>query len=98
MLGRRDDIALRRVGDDNAALGGRFQVDVVDPDPRPPDYLEVVGLGDQVGVDLRGTADYQRIVFTYLCFQLGAIPIDPEIDVEILLEQLDSGSGYLLFD
>ena len=37
VLGRRDDVGLRRVGHDDAALGGRGHVDVVDPHPGTAD-------------------------------------------------------------
>ncbi len=47
-----DDVRLRRVGDDDPALGGRLDVDVVDPDAGAADDLEVVGAADQVGGQL----------------------------------------------
>ncbi len=57
-----DDVRLRRVGDDDAALGGRLDVDVVDADAGAPDHLQVVGLLDQVRGQLRGRADQDRVV------------------------------------
>ena len=43
VLRGRDDVRLRRVGDDDAALGGRLDVDVVDADAGAADHLQVVG-------------------------------------------------------
>ena len=52
VLGGGDDVRLRRVGDDDAALGRRLDVDVVDADAGAADHLQVVGAVDQVGGQL----------------------------------------------
>jgi hypothetical protein len=51
-LGRRDRVARRRVHDDDAALGGGVDVDVVDADPGAADDLEERGRRDHLGRDL----------------------------------------------
>ena len=44
VLGRRDDVRLRRVADEDAAAGGRGDVDVVDADARPADHAQARGV------------------------------------------------------
>ena len=60
VLGGGDDVRLRRVGDDDAALGRGLDVDVVDADAGAADDAEVVGAVDQVGGQLRRRADQDR--------------------------------------
>ena len=45
VLGGGDDVRLRRVGDDDAALGGGLDVHVVDADARAADHPQVVARG-----------------------------------------------------
>ena len=58
VLGGGDDVRLRRVHDQDAALGGRRHVDVVQPDAGAGDDLQVRGRRQRLGVDLRGGADH----------------------------------------
>ena len=62
MLGGGDDRRLWRVGDDDPALGGGREVDVVHPHSRPADGPEPVGALDQVGRQAGGAADDDRVV------------------------------------
>ena len=48
VLGRRDDVRLRRVRDDDSAPRRRVDVDVVDPDAGAADHLQPVAAVDQV--------------------------------------------------
>jgi hypothetical protein len=93
-----DDVRLRRVGDDDAALGGRLDVDVVDPDPGAPDHAQVVGLLDQLRGQLRGRPDQDRVVVADALGQLLVAPVDPEVDVEALAQEVHAGVGELLLD
>ncbi len=52
VLGRRDDVRLGRVGDDDPLPGRRLDVDVVDADAGAPDHLEAVAARDQLGGEL----------------------------------------------
>ena len=61
VLGRRDDVRLRGVDDHHAASRRGIEVDVVEADPGPADDHQVVGGGEQLGVDRRGRADDQRL-------------------------------------
>ena len=57
-----DDRGVWRVGDDDPAARGRLDVDVVDPDSGPSDHLQPLGTLDQLGGQLRGRADDDRVV------------------------------------
>ncbi len=61
LLGRRDDVRLRRVDDHHATAGRLGDVDVVEADPGPPDHQEVGAGGQGLGVDLGGAAHDQRL-------------------------------------
>ncbi len=98
MLSGGDDVAFRRIGDDDAALGRGRHVDVVDAHARATDHLEVPGLLDQRRVDLRGRAHKQRVELADLCIELAVVPIDTEGDVVLGLEQLDACVGDLFLD
>ena len=60
MLGRRQDVRLRRVHDHHAAARRLRDVDVVEPDAGPPDHHEVVGRGEHLGRHLGRAADHER--------------------------------------
>ena len=60
VLGRRDDIGLRGVADDDAGRRRRVHVHVVDADARAPDHAQLRGARDQRRVDLRRRAHNER--------------------------------------
>ena len=62
VLGGRDDRRLRRVRHHDPAPRRRVHVDVVDPDPRPPDHLQALGARDHIRGELRPRADDDRVV------------------------------------
>jgi hypothetical protein len=95
VLGGRHDVRLRRVGDDDAALGRGGDVDVVDADARAADDLQPVGARDQLRGDLRRAAHDERVV---LADALGDLPVDADVDVEVLLEQVDAAGADVLRD
>ena len=88
VLGRGDDVRLRRVGDDDPALGRGRDVDVVDADARAADDPQVVGALDQLRVELRGRADQDAVVGADpLGELLGATSPSPTSTVEALAQQ-----------
>ncbi len=93
-----DDVRLRRVGDDDAALGRRLDVHVVDADARAADHPQVVRLLDQVRRQLRGRADEDRVVVADALGELLVGPVDAEVDVEALAQEVDARVGELLLD
>jgi hypothetical protein len=92
------DVRLRRVGDDDAALGGRLDVDVVDPDAGAADHAQVVGARDQLGGQLRRRADEDAVVAADALRELLVAPVDPDVDGEALAQHVDAGLGDLLLD
>ena len=82
VLGRGDDVRLRGVGDDDAALGRLGNVDVVDPDAGTADRLELLGVRERLGVELRRRADQDPGVAADPLEQLLAGPVEPGVDVE----------------
>ena len=62
MLGRSDRIAERRVHDHHALGAGGGNIDIVDPDARTPDNLQIVrGIDDILG-NLGGRTDGEAII------------------------------------
>jgi hypothetical protein len=98
VLGRRHDVRLWRVGDDDAAARRRRHVDIVDTDPRPPDHLQVAAALDQIGGHLRGRADQDPVELADPRGERVGIPIESGLDVEVLLEQLDARFADVLGD
>ena len=96
VLGRRDDVRLRRVRDDDALLGGRRHVDVVDADPGAADHLQALRALDHVGRQLRGRADHDRVVVGDRAGQLLLRHVGAHVHVEVLAQQIDAGVGDLL--
>jgi hypothetical protein len=97
VLGRRDDVRARRVDDDDAALRGGGDVDVVDPDAGARDGAQVRRAGEQVGVDLRRRADDDRVVGGDPLLELLARPVIAAVDVEAGdLEHVEAGVADVL--
>jgi hypothetical protein len=92
VLRRRDDGGLGRVRDDDSAPGGRVEIDVVDPHACPPDHLELRRLLDQAGVEVRATADDDRVVVADPVDEVAVRHVD--IDVEALAQEVDPRLGY----
>ncbi len=61
VLGRREDVRLRRVDDHHAAAGGLGDVDVVEPDSGPADDDEIRRRLEHLGRHLGGAADHERL-------------------------------------
>ena len=71
VLGGGDRVGLRRVGDDDPALGGGGDVDVVDAHAGTADHPQVVGALDHLGVELRRAADQDAVVVADALQQLA---------------------------
>ena len=98
VLRRGDDVRLRRVGDDDAALGGRLDVDVVDPDAGAADHAQVVRAADQVRRQLGRRADEDPVVAADPLRELLVRPVDADVDGEALAQHVHAGVGDLLLD
>ena len=98
VLGGGDDVGLRRVGDHDPAFGGGVHVDVVHPHARAPDRAHVGRLVDQLGGELRRGADQDAVVLADPLRQLLVAPVEAEVDVEVLAQQLHAGVADLLLD
>ena len=90
VLGRGDHVRLRRVGDDDPALGRGVDVDVVDPDAGPAHRPEPLGPRDQRRVELGRRADQNPVELADALLELLARPPDAQLDVEMLTQQLDA--------
>ena len=99
VLGGREHVALRRVHDDDAALGRRGDVDVVDADPGAAHHLELRAGRDDVRRHLRGGADDEAVVVGDAGQELAGIPVGPHVHLEaLLLEERNALGGELLLD
>src|SRR5215208_6295928 len=98
VLRRGDRVRLGGVGDDDAAFGRGLDVDVVDTGPRPADHLEALGALDQLRRQPGGGADQDAVELADPVLQQLAVPIQAELDVEAVAQQLDAGVGDLLGD
>ena len=96
VLSRRHHVRLRRVGHDDPALGGRRHLDIVDPHAGTPDHAQVGGSLDQLGGQLCGGANQDAVVGADPLDQLLVGPVEAEIDVEVLTQQIDAGVADLL--
>ena len=97
LLGSRHDVGRGRVAHDNARLGRRLDVDVVDGHARAADDLEVARRLDDVPVDLGGRAHDQRIVRRYGFDELFGSQIELHVDkISALAEALQALVGDLL--
>ena len=95
VLRRRDDGRLRRVGDDDATARRRFDIHVVDADPRAPDYLQAQGPVDQLCGELGRRADDDRVVEID---DLRELTVRVHVDVEALAQKVDARRGDRLAD
>ena len=66
-----DRIAVRGIHDDDAALGGGGDVDIVDADPGAADDLELRRGGEQLGRDLGGRTHRESLIAGDALLQLG---------------------------
>src|SRR5207244_251168 len=71
-------------------------VDVVDADARAADHLHPPRALDQVGGELGGGADDDRVVVADPVRQLAVLPVDADVHVEVLAQEVDAGVGELL--
>ena len=89
-------VRLGRVGDDDAALGGRLDVDVVDAGAGAADHLQALGARDQLGGHLRRGADDDRVELADPLQQLVVGHLEAELDLEVLSQELHAALGDLL--
>ena len=68
------------------------------PTPARPITLSRSAALDQLGRHLRGRADQDAVVLADPLDELGVVPVDAEIDVEVRAQQLDTRVADLLLD
>ena len=78
-------VLLGGVGDDDAVLGSRLYVYVVDTDAGASDSLELPGSLYNIGGDLRGAADNEAVVIPDLLEQFFGAEIEEDVHLEVLL-------------
>ncbi len=95
LLRGRDDGRLRSIRDDDPLPRGRIDVDVVHPDPRPPDHLQPLRALDQLAREPRRRADHDRVVAGD---DLLERRLRVDVDLEPLAEELEACLGDGLAD
>nr|WP_207955788.1 hypothetical protein [Rubrobacter marinus] len=98
LLGRRDRVALRGVGDDDPALRRRLDVYVVHADAGSPDRLEVLRPLDDLCGDLRGAPDDEPVVLADGLQKLLRREAQGDVDLELPPQKLDPALGEGLGD
>ncbi len=93
VLCRRNDVAGRRVDDDDAALRGRLEVDVVDADAGSADDLQPACVLQDVARDLGLAADDQGVVIGDERLEL--LGLKPRFDVDFHAATLKGGDPVL---
>src|SRR5215210_9429876 len=93
-----DRVRLGGVGDHDPALGRRIDIDVVDARPGPADHLESLGPLDQVRGELGRRANQDAVELADSFLESVAVPVEAELDVELLPQELDARVGDLLRD
>ena len=83
VLGGGDRVRLGRVGDDDPALGGGRDVDVVDAGAGAADHLHALGARDQLRGQLGRRADQDRVELADALLELAAVPVETELDIEV---------------
>jgi hypothetical protein len=96
MFGGGYRVALRGVGDEDAALGSRLYIYVIYADAGPADGLEPLSPLYDLSRDLRRAADYEAIVVAYPLQEFLWAEADEDIHLELFFEQLDAGICQLL--
>jgi hypothetical protein len=84
--------------DDDAALRGRLDVDIVDADAGAADHAQVVGAADQLSGQLGRGADEDPVVAADALGELLVGPVDADVDREALAQHVHAGVGDLLLD
>ena len=93
VLGRGDDVRLRRVGDDDPALGRGGDVDVVDADAGAADGAAGSSrCSIRSAVDLRRRADEDAVVVADARSRSKPVGVERGVDVEVLAQQVDRRS------
>jgi len=90
-----DDRRLGRVRDDDPAARGSLDVDVVHPNARAADHLQLRAALDQLGGQLRRRANHDRVV---VADPLGEIAVRLDVHVEAIFQQLHARVGDRLTD
>ncbi|BDZ46111.1 hypothetical protein GCM10025866_20200 [Naasia aerilata] len=93
-----DDVRGRRVDDHDAGRGGGRDVDVVEPDARARDDLELRGRGDRLGVDLRRGADQHGAGLGERGEERGPVGAVDIADVEVGPQGVDGGGREFFGD
>ena len=93
VLGGGDGVAARRVHDDDAALGGGLEVDVVHAGAGAGDDLEASGVGEGVGRDRGLAAHDEGLVAGERFPQFARREAGADIDLRLLFEQGDAFAG-----
>ena len=68
------------------------------PTPARPMTFRLLGAGDQVGGELGRRADQDAVVVADALGELLGGPVDAEVDVEVLAQEVDPRVGDLLLD
>jgi hypothetical protein len=68
------------------------------PTPARPITRSLLAWLDQLGGHLRGRADHDAVVGADALGQLLLAPVEPEVDVEVLAQQVHAGVADLLLD
>jgi hypothetical protein len=89
VLGGRDDVRLRRVDDHHASTRGGLDVDVVEPDPRARDHLQVLARLDHVRRDLGLRAHDERVVRRDDADEVAGRELGADVDLEVTPEQVE---------
>ena len=95
VLGSGHDVRLGCVRDDDPLAGRGVDVDVVDPHPGAADHLQARALRDQLGGQLGGRPDHDRVVEVDDLAEVGVAVL---VDLEAAPQQLHARRGDLLTD
>ena len=87
MLGRGDGVAVRRVHDDDAALGRRGHIDVVDADAGAADHLQIRCGGKDLGGHLCRGAHGEAVIVGDGRLEVGRLQAGADIDLNAALAE-----------
>ena len=100
MFRRGNGVSFRSIHHHDATSGGRFNIDVIHPDPGPANHFQFVGGGNNLAGYFGGTADCQAIILAddRCQFLRGHTNLDIHFKLGKLFKNFQPLGGHFITD